>query len=154
MFCSLCSVYAPLSIRLVQNCTSPGWRNIRDVLDLLPGPSFEEIQRVHPSSLRFVLVYYICTWEGVNYGGCWCIRLNFKMVYLSFGNRKLTKTLILFIEVTNVSWQDLHKIRPVQIRKHLCSLLVDVHSRKFRRFVFCANKKKVLLSIWLQPHPW
>ena len=55
------SVYAPLSIRLVQNCTSPGWRNIRDVLDLLPGPSFEEIQRVHPSSLRFVLVDCVCT---------------------------------------------------------------------------------------------
>lgn len=39
------SVYAPLSIRLVQNCTSPGWRSVRDVLDLLPGPSFEEVQK-------------------------------------------------------------------------------------------------------------
>ena len=67
MFCSLCSVYAPLSIRLVQNCTSPGWRNIRDVLDLLPGPSFEEIQRVHPSSLRFVLVDRDAHGRGGNY---------------------------------------------------------------------------------------
>ena len=46
------SVYAPLSIRLIQNCTSPGWRNVRDVLDLIPGPSFEEIQRVHSSNFR------------------------------------------------------------------------------------------------------
>ena len=46
------SVYAPLSIRLIQHCTSPGWQSIRDVLDLLPGPSFEEIQKIHPSNLR------------------------------------------------------------------------------------------------------
>jgi len=46
------SVYAPLSIRLVQQCASPGWRNIRDVLDLISGPSFEEVQRFHTSNLR------------------------------------------------------------------------------------------------------
>jgi len=28
------------------NCESPGWRNIRDVLDMLPGPSFEDTQQV------------------------------------------------------------------------------------------------------------
>ncbi len=39
------SVYAPLSVRLVQNCARPGWRAIRDILDLLPGPSFEDIQK-------------------------------------------------------------------------------------------------------------
>ena len=31
------SVYAPLSIRLIQYCSSPGWKTIRDVLDMLPG---------------------------------------------------------------------------------------------------------------------
>ena len=40
------SVYGPLSVRLVMNCESPGWRNIRDVLDMLPGPSFEDNQQV------------------------------------------------------------------------------------------------------------
>jgi len=40
------SVYAPLSVRLVMQVESPGWRNIRDVLDLLPGPSFEDMQQV------------------------------------------------------------------------------------------------------------
>jgi len=39
------SVFAPMSIRLVQNCAKPGWRAIRDILDLIPaGPSFEEHQ--------------------------------------------------------------------------------------------------------------
>ena len=40
------SVYGPLSVRLVMNCEAPGWRNIRDVLDMLPGPSFEDTQQV------------------------------------------------------------------------------------------------------------
>merc|ERR1712055_835695 len=40
------SVYAPLSVRLVQQLEKPGWRNIRDVLDLLPGPSFEDTQQI------------------------------------------------------------------------------------------------------------
>ena len=35
------SVYAPLSIRLVERLAS-GWKGIRDVLDLLPGPTVEE----------------------------------------------------------------------------------------------------------------
>ena len=40
------SVYGPLSVKLVMQVESPGWRNIRDVLDLLPGPSFEDTQQV------------------------------------------------------------------------------------------------------------
>ena len=60
------SVYAPLSVslgsllyrflnlipkvRLVQQLDKPGWRNMRDVLDLLPGPSFEDTQQVAPES--------------------------------------------------------------------------------------------------------
>ena len=50
---TLFSVYAPLSVRLVQNCSNPGWRNVRDVLDLISGPSFEELQRGHTSNLRY-----------------------------------------------------------------------------------------------------
>ena len=60
------SVYAPLSVshpfnlrkftsffkkvRLVQQLDKPGWRNMRDVLDLLPGPSFEDTQQVAADS--------------------------------------------------------------------------------------------------------
>jgi len=43
------SVYAPLSVRLVQQLEKPGWRNIREVLDMLPGPSFEDTQQVPPN---------------------------------------------------------------------------------------------------------
>ena len=32
------TVYGPLSVKLVQKLEQPGWRNIRDVLDTLPGP--------------------------------------------------------------------------------------------------------------------
>ena len=35
-----------LKVRLVQQLEKPGWRNMRDVLDLLPGPSFEDTQQV------------------------------------------------------------------------------------------------------------
>ena len=40
------SVYAPISIRLVEQFAARpgGWRAIRDVLDLLPGPTIEESQ--------------------------------------------------------------------------------------------------------------
>lgn len=39
------SVFAPMSIRLVGACAKPGWRAIREILDLIPaGPSFEEYQ--------------------------------------------------------------------------------------------------------------
>ena len=60
------SVYAPLSVRLVQHLEKPGWRNIRDVLDLLPGPSFEDTQQVGPegrakggAQTKVVLVFFV-----------------------------------------------------------------------------------------------
>ena len=37
-------------VRLVQQLDKPGWRNMRDVLDLLPGPSFEDTQQVAADS--------------------------------------------------------------------------------------------------------
>jgi hypothetical protein len=40
------SVYGPLSVKLAMQVDTPGWRNIRDVLDLLPGPSFEDTQQI------------------------------------------------------------------------------------------------------------
>ena len=40
------SVYAPMSVRLIQYCSKPGWKSIIDSLDLLPGPSFEEYQNL------------------------------------------------------------------------------------------------------------
>lgn len=42
-------VYSPLSVRLVQNCAHPGWKSVRDVLDMLPGPTFEETQKQDPN---------------------------------------------------------------------------------------------------------
>ena len=40
------SVYGSLSVKLVMQVENPGWRNIKDVLDLLPGQSFEDTQQV------------------------------------------------------------------------------------------------------------
>ncbi|PAA83247.1 hypothetical protein BOX15_Mlig014053g4, partial [Macrostomum lignano] len=41
------SGYAPISARLVQKFSQPGWRGIRDALDFLPGgPVYEAIQKV------------------------------------------------------------------------------------------------------------
>jgi len=70
------SVYAPLSVRLVQQLEKPGWRNIRDILDLLPGPSFEDTQQLSPSvrgstrnqdQPKVVLVFFVggCTFAEV-----------------------------------------------------------------------------------------
>lgn len=61
------SVYGPLSVRLVMQVESPGWRNIRDVLDLLPGPSFEDTQQVGGQGVardrvgdkKVVLVFFV-----------------------------------------------------------------------------------------------
>ncbi|UYV77673.1 VPS33A, partial [Cordylochernes scorpioides] len=47
---SVCSGYAPLSVRLVQFLHSPGWRAIADVLAMLPGPTIEEVQTSTPTS--------------------------------------------------------------------------------------------------------
>jgi len=61
------SVYGPLSIKLVMQVETPGWRNIRDVLDLLPGPSFEDTQQLGGQSSgrkkmgdkKVVLVFFV-----------------------------------------------------------------------------------------------
>jgi len=42
--------YAPLSVRLVQQCFKPrGWHACKDVLDMLPGPNFEDEQKLDQS---------------------------------------------------------------------------------------------------------
>ncbi|KAG8187464.1 hypothetical protein JTE90_009533 [Oedothorax gibbosus] len=45
------SGYAPLSVRLAQFLTQPGWRAIPDVLNILPGPTVEGVQKI-PMGLR------------------------------------------------------------------------------------------------------
>ncbi|XP_064209394.1 vacuolar protein sorting-associated protein 33A isoform X1 [Anguilla rostrata] len=45
------SGYAPLSVRLTQLLTRPGWRSIEEVLKMLPGPHFEERQQL-PAGLH------------------------------------------------------------------------------------------------------
>ena len=69
------SVYAPLSVRLVQGLNRPGgWRSIRDVLDLLPGPTVEETQpsvaRAFPTpgtrSTTLVLFLGGCTYAEIS----------------------------------------------------------------------------------------
>ncbi|CAL9708472.1 unnamed protein product [Knipowitschia caucasica] len=66
------SGYAPLSIRLTQVLTRPGWRSIEEVLKMLPGPHFEERQQL-PAGLhkkrqqgenRTTLVFFL---GGVTY---------------------------------------------------------------------------------------
>ena len=77
-------VYGPLSVRLVQQLEAPGWRNLRDVLDTLPGnnslsgrviilfpltsgPTFEDTQQVAgggagrrgEGARKVVLVFYV-----------------------------------------------------------------------------------------------
>ncbi|XP_072028942.1 vacuolar protein sorting-associated protein 33A-like [Amphiura filiformis] len=41
------SGYAPLTVRLAQFLARPGWRSIDEVLKLLPGPTVEEVQKIH-----------------------------------------------------------------------------------------------------------
>lgn len=68
------SVYAPLSIRLIQQCAKPGsWKAIRDILDLLPGPSFDEHQSDDASAknsdeTKKTLVVFIggCTYAEIS----------------------------------------------------------------------------------------
>ena len=38
------SIYAPLSIRLIQWAAKPGWKSITDVLNLIPGHLIQETQ--------------------------------------------------------------------------------------------------------------
>ncbi|XP_076806597.1 vacuolar protein sorting-associated protein 33A-like [Clavelina lepadiformis] len=42
------SGYAPLSVRLVQILSHPGWRSIEEVLRIIPGPTIPGIQQVKP----------------------------------------------------------------------------------------------------------
>lgn len=44
------SGYAPLLVRLVEHACQPdGWKSIEDVMHMLPGPTFEVKQDIHPS---------------------------------------------------------------------------------------------------------
>jgi hypothetical protein len=45
------SGYAPLSVRFCQQVLKPNLKNINEVIDLLPGVYFEEIQKL-PQGLR------------------------------------------------------------------------------------------------------
>ena len=45
------SIYAPLSVRLVQGAGKPGWKQISDVLNLIPGHLMQETQPL-PINLR------------------------------------------------------------------------------------------------------
>ena len=68
------SVYAPMSVRLVQNCARPGWKAIRDILDMLPGPSFDEYQNLsrrrkkNPDGIKRTLVVFVggCTFAEIS----------------------------------------------------------------------------------------
>ncbi|KAK3911950.1 Vacuolar protein sorting-associated protein 33A [Frankliniella fusca] len=72
------SVYAPLSIRLVQHLVRPnGSRALQDVIGLLPSPAFDDIQTSHSGSSlpvppsdspKVVLVFFIggCTFAEIS----------------------------------------------------------------------------------------
>lgn len=61
------SGYAPLSVRLAQLLSRPGWRSIEEVLRILPGPHFEERQPLptglqkkrQPGENRVTLVFFL-----------------------------------------------------------------------------------------------
>ncbi|XP_040842996.1 vacuolar protein sorting-associated protein 33A isoform X3 [Ochotona curzoniae] len=61
------SGYAPLSVRLAQLLSRPGWRSIEEVLRMLPGPHFEERQPLptglqkkrQPGENRVTLVFFL-----------------------------------------------------------------------------------------------
>lgn len=61
------SGYAPLSVRLAQLLSRPGWRSIEEVLRILPGPHFEERQSLptglqkkrQPGENRVTLVFFL-----------------------------------------------------------------------------------------------
>ena len=71
------SVYSPITVRLVESLAKPGgWRGMRDVLELLPGPTVEETQplasglrspEVTPKSPEVTLVVFVggCTFAEV-----------------------------------------------------------------------------------------
>ncbi|KAI5944929.1 vacuolar protein sorting-associated protein 33A [Manis javanica] len=61
------SGYAPLSVRLAQLLSRPGWRSIEEVLRILPGPHFEERQPLptglqkkrQPGENRVALIFFL-----------------------------------------------------------------------------------------------
>ncbi|XP_008837554.1 vacuolar protein sorting-associated protein 33A [Nannospalax galili] len=61
------SGYAPLSVRLAQLLSRPGWRSIEEVLRILPGPHFEERQPLptglqkkrQPGENRVTLIFFL-----------------------------------------------------------------------------------------------
>ncbi|ERE75987.1 vacuolar protein sorting-associated protein 33A-like protein [Cricetulus griseus] len=61
------SGYAPLSVRLAQLLSRPGWRSIEEVLRILPGPHFEERQSLptglqkkrQPGENRVTLIFFL-----------------------------------------------------------------------------------------------
>ncbi|XP_049475357.1 vacuolar protein sorting-associated protein 33A isoform X1 [Panthera uncia] len=61
------SGYAPLSVRLAQLLSRPGWRSIEEVLRMLPGPHFEERQPLptglqkkrQPGENRVTLIFFL-----------------------------------------------------------------------------------------------
>lgn len=71
------SVYAPLSVRLAEQVTkNGGWKQLQDVLGLLPGPTLDESPTVSINSLQYnsdspkvVLAFFIggCTFAEVNF---------------------------------------------------------------------------------------
>jgi hypothetical protein len=57
------SIYAPLSVRLIQWAAKPGWKSILDVLNLIPGPLVQEKQPLpinlrRRSTFRLIVVYF------------------------------------------------------------------------------------------------
>ncbi|KAL1501547.1 hypothetical protein ABEB36_006849 [Hypothenemus hampei] len=73
--CYVYSIYAPLSVRLVEQVTkNGGWKQIHDVLGLLPGPTLDESPTVslnmiqNYDSSKVVLVFFIggCTFAEIS----------------------------------------------------------------------------------------
>ena len=70
------SVYAPLSIRLISSFEHPGWKSIRDILELLPGPVLEEKQAIpqiakknpRAGNMKKTLVLFVggCTYAEIS----------------------------------------------------------------------------------------
>ncbi|KAI9565724.1 Vacuolar protein sorting-associated protein 33A [Daphnia sinensis] len=72
------SIYAPLSVRLVQWAAKPGWKQISDVLNLIPGPLVQETQPIsmdlrsyiHSSieETKVTLVFFLggCTYAEIS----------------------------------------------------------------------------------------
>lgn len=76
------SVYAPLSVRLAEHVTkNGGWKQLQDVLGLLPGPTLDEnppipgnLTQSNSDAPQVVLVFFIggCTFAEVSIKGTAC----------------------------------------------------------------------------------